>query len=267
MPFRTFLHRWKLVPDGAAIHTPSSDLLPVRFGAEAAMLKLARSDEERVGNGLMAWYGGAGAARVLCHDHEAVLLERLEGAFSLTVLVHAGQDDEASRILCGVVARLHAPRPAPLPELVPLERWFRALEPAAEKYGGVLAESAEAARALLTHPQEVVPLHGDTHHANVLHSRRGWLAIDPKGLIGERGFEYANILCNPGLKTAARPGRLARQLEVIAEAAHLDRTRLLQWVLAYAGLSAAWHLEDGEAERASQTLEVAALAAAELGPT
>jgi streptomycin 6-kinase len=31
---------------------------------------------------------------------------------------------------------------------------------------------------------------------------RGWLAIDPKGLYGERGFDYANIFCNP---VRARP--------------------------------------------------------------
>lgn len=228
------------------------------------MLKLARSEEERVGNGLMGWWNGEGAARVFCHDDEAILLERLEGDLSLTDLVHAGQDDEASWILCDLIARLHKPHDKPLPYLVPLERWFRALEPAAQKYGGVLAESAEAAHALLAHPQEVVPLHGDIHHENVLHSRRGWLAIDPKGLIGERGFDYANILCNPDLKTAAQPGRLARQVRVITEVARLDRTRLLKWVLAYAGLSAAWHLEDGQAAQAGQTLAVAALAAAEL---
>jgi streptomycin 6-kinase len=33
---------------------------------------------------------------------------------------------------------------------------------------------------------------------------------------------------------------------VIAEAARLDRTRLLRWVLAYAGLSAAWILNGGD---------------------
>jgi streptomycin 6-kinase len=265
MLFAPYLSRWKLSPDGEAIHTRSSDLLPVRWHGQAAMLKLARSDEERVGNGLMAWWNGEGAARVFGQDGAAILLERLESGLSLTDLVHAGQDDEASRMLCGVIARLHEPRDEPLPELVPLERWFRALEPAAEKYGGVLAKSAEAARILLAQPQEVIPLHGDIHHENVLHSRRGWLAIDPKGLIGERTFEYANILCNPDLKTAAQPGRLARQAQVIAGAARLDRTRLLQWVLAYAGLSAAWHLEDGQEEQARQTLAVAALAAAELG--
>ena len=28
---------------------------------------------------------------------------------------------------------------------------------------------------------------------------RGWLAFDPKGLVGERTYDCANTLCNPGM--------------------------------------------------------------------
>ncbi|MNR46057.1 Aminoglycoside/hydroxyurea antibiotic resistance kinase [compost metagenome] len=59
------------------------------------------------------------------------------------------------------------------------------------------------------------------------------------------------------------PGRFARRIEVIAEATGIERRRLLQWVLAWAGLSSVWMLEDGEAP--GSTLEVAKLAAAALG--
>ncbi len=265
VPFAAFLRRWNLVPDGDPIPTHSSDLLPVRFEGQPAMLKVARVDEERVGHRLMVWFSGEGAARVLRHHEESILLERVEGDRSLTEMVRAGRDDEASRVLCGVVRQLHTTRPQPWPELTPLTRWFRSLEEAAPRYGGLFTLSLATARALLAHPQDVRPLHGDIHHGNVLHSReRGWLAIDPKGLIGERGFDYANIFCNPGLEFAATPGRLARQSFIVAEAAELDRRRLLQWILAYAGLSAAWHLEDGEEGQVRRTLTVASLAAAEL---
>jgi streptomycin 6-kinase len=37
------------------------------------------------------------------------------------------------------------------------------------------------------------------------------LAIDPKRLVGERGFDYANIFCNPDRHTATSPQRLSRQ--------------------------------------------------------
>jgi streptomycin 6-kinase len=48
----------------------------------------------------------------------------------------------------------------------------------------------------------------------------------------------------------------------VVEAAGLERTRLLRWILAWTGLSAAWFLEDGASPAID--LHVAALAAAEL---
>ncbi len=174
-----------------------------------------------------------------------------------------GRDDEATRIICAVAAKLHAARGDPPPSAIPLPTRFKALEGAAAKHGGILRRAAETAWELLAAPQEVVPLHGDLHHGNVLNfGERGWLAIDPKGLVGERGFDFANIFGNPDPATATESGRLARQSQVVAEAAGLERQRLLSWILAFAGLSASWGLEDGEDPRLA--FAVAELAAAEL---
>ena len=259
-----YLACWNLVADGEAIDTPSSLVLPVRRGAELALLKIPREEEERRGGRLMAWWDGDGAARVLADDGHALLLERATGSRTLAAMVAAGDDDEASRILCAVAARLHAPRGAPPPELVPLSRWFQALGPAARAHGGLLAEADTAARELLASPRDVVVLHGDIHHGNVLDAgNRGWLAIDPKGLRGERAFDFVNILRNPDAATALAPGRFHRQVDLLADAAAVDRRRLLKWTLAFAGLSAAWHLADREP--ADLDFALAGLAAASLG--
>jgi streptomycin 6-kinase len=71
-----------------------------------------------------------------------------------------------------------------------------------------------------------------------------------------------SILCR--ISTVAAPGRLVRQLDVVVEAAGLKRRRLLQWIVAYAGLSAAWFLGDGDRDAAEADLAVARLAAVEL---
>jgi streptomycin 6-kinase len=255
------LARWDLVPDGEPIKTPSSMLLAVRHNGVPAMLKIAREEEERRGGALMAWWDGNGAAQVLAALGEALLLERAAGPRSLAAMVAAGQDDEASRILCDVAARLHAPRPGPPPQLVPLTRWFEALAPAARTHGGLLAQADSVAQALLADPRDVVVLHGDIHHGNVLDGgERGWLAIDPKGLLGERTFDFVNILRNPDAAVALAPGRFDRQVEVLAATASVDRRRLLDWTLAFAGLSAAWHLAEGTP--ADLDFAIAALAAA-----
>ncbi|WP_323120075.1 aminoglycoside phosphotransferase family protein [Burkholderia alba] len=261
--FERHVRRWRLRADGAPIFTHSSALLPVRVDGGAAMLKVARVDEERAGGALMAWWHGDGAARVLAHDGDALLLARAEGARSLFDMALSGDDDLASRTLCAVAARLHADRPGPPPPLTSLARWFAELDPAARQHGGLFRASADTARALLADPRDMAVLHGDLHHRNVLDfGEDGWLAIDPKGLSGERGFDFANILCNPELPIASDPARFARQVEVVAAAARLERRRLLQWTLAYAGLSAAWFIADGMAGKAD--LSVARMAFTEL---
>jgi len=263
--FEPYLSRWQLIPDGEPIATHSSRLLPVRHEDKPAMLKIALETEERWGASLMVWWDGDGAARVLAHDATALLMERATGHNSLIEMARSGRDDEASRIICAVVATLHAPKDRPLPELIPLNHWFAELEPAASRFGGILVHSAATARDLLAEPREVGVLHGDLHHGNVLDAGlRGWVAIDPKRLVGERGFDFANIFCNPDRETSTAPGRLARQVDVVAKAAGLERARLLKWILAYAGLSAAWWLGDGEDDEATLPLTVAEFAAAEL---
>jgi len=260
--FAEYLARWDLTPDGDPIATYASRLLPVRQHGAAAILKVAVQPEEKFGGLVMAWWDGQGAARVLAHDGDASLLERATGTTSLADLARHGRDDEATRIMCATVAKLHAPRRNPPPGLTPLAQWFGELEPAAAELGGAMARAAATARELISAPRDIVVLHGDIHHDNILDFRsRGWLAIDPKGLLGERGFDYANIFCNPDHPTATAPGRLARQVEVVADAAGLERRRLLQWIVAWAGLSSAFSLQDGlEAD-----FGVLELAAAELG--
>ncbi|MFL1504950.1 aminoglycoside phosphotransferase family protein [Pseudomonas sp. O64] len=259
--FERYLQSWNLTVDGDPVVTPGSHLLPVRWQGRPAMLKMAHTAEEQLGGRLMSWWAGEGAAQVYAHDDTVLLMERAIGPGSLMRMALNGQDDQASQIACATVARLHASRPSPPPGLVPLQTRFQSLWTAADDNGGVLRDCAAMARALLAAPQDVVVLHGDIHHDNILDfGARGWLAIDPKRVIGERGYDYANLICNPDLPTCHDPLRFTRQVEVIAQAANLARPRLLQWVLAHAGLSAAWFLEDGERQRAAIGLEVARLA-------
>ena len=263
--FEPWLTRWRLTPDGAGFTSLAGKLLPVRHEKGLAILKLSWSHEEIAGGALMDWWGGNGAARVFARDGEALLLERATGPRLLTAMAHGSKDDEATGILCAVGARLHATRPTQPPtSLVPLEHWFRQLWPAAAAHGGLYAKSAKAARGLLDAPRDVGIVHGDLHHMNVLDfGARGWLAIDPKGLLGERGYDFPHIIMNPDIQTAAAPGRVARRVAVISEVAAIDPRRLLAWVVAYAGLSASWTLADGDDPW--RALAIGEIAASELG--
>jgi streptomycin 6-kinase len=194
--YAKYLKRWELTPDGEPFKTRSSDLLPVDWVGHACMIKVTHSDEERRGGVLMRWREGIGVPAVIGYKGDAIWMFRANGGRSLVEIARNGQDDEASRIICEVAAKLHRPRKKlRLPDLVSLEYWFSDLQPAASTYGGVLAKSATAARDLLSAPQQMSVPHGDLHHGNILDfGNLGWRAIDPKALIGERGFDFANIL-------------------------------------------------------------------------
>ena len=248
-PFAPWMDRWGLVVDGEPFVTAyaQSRLLPVRSGDTAAMLKLGTSADERRGAQVLAWWDGRGAAPVLEFDGEALLMARAIGSASLGQIATEGGDDEATDILCGVVERLHAPgRAAPTMPLPPLHQLFEALIEASHADWRI-DRAAQEARALLAAPEAPVVLHADIHHGNVLQFAAGdWRAIDPWGYLGERAYDYANIVRNPDIATVTAPGRLARQIQRISGAAGLSPDRFRRWAFAHAGLAAAWDLSDGQ---------------------
>jgi len=256
--FESWLARWALTADGEAFSSPNAWLLPVTRGGVPAILKISHAPEEIAGARTMQWWGGQGAARVLALDGEVLLLERLTGARDLTAMARGAEDDTATAVICDVLARLHAPRATRRPDtLVPLEDWFRELAPAAARIGGPYALAAKAGAELFATPEPPVVLHGDMHHGNVLDSERGWLAIDPKGLIGDRGYDYANLFCYPW-DCAEAPGRFGRRARIVSSLANLAPPRLLSWVIACTGVTAACALVEGKnPRRALQILEVA----------
>jgi Aminoglycoside/hydroxyurea antibiotic resistance kinase len=106
--------------------------------------------------------------------------------------------------------------------------------------------AADAAAALLASPltgtDDTVVLHGDLHHDNILDGGpRGWLAIDPNGLIGERTYDIANLLRNPWPhgNVVHDPERMQRIAAIYARQLGLDPRGCLQFALAHSGLSAA----------------------------
>ncbi len=267
-----YMKEWGLIPDGDSFRTHSSILQPVLCGEQQAMLKIPLTPDEKAGCRVLDWWDGIGAVRVIRSDADAVLMERLADDHALKSMAMSDRDDEATRIICQVASVLHSDRHKPLPELVPLRVLFEDLFRSADKYGGPFPKAAEIARSLLDNQVEIVVLHGDLHHDNILHSpERGWLAIDPKGLLGDRAFDYVNILRNPSREIALSEGRFMRQIGIIGEESGIAIDRLLKWTAAWSGLAAVWHLEDDTDNSASGgidaslTIEILKIALAECG--
>lgn len=90
-------------------------------------------------------------------------------------------------------------------------------------------------------------LHGDLHNDNILKSDRGWLVIDPKGIIGEREFELGAFLRNPyyDLPENCNHKKIeTRRIIQFAEELGFDRERIKLWSLASSIISMLWFWED-----------------------
>ncbi|WP_162940233.1 aminoglycoside phosphotransferase family protein [Gryllotalpicola protaetiae] len=241
----SYLEAWGLTADAEPVVTPTSEVTFVhRADGTAAVLRVAPIPEELRGGALMAWWPGTASARVLEHLGPAVLLERAEGPRSLAALAAEGDagDDEATRVLAETALRLHA-KPDGVVRTVPLRRWFSdLLEASDDSY----ADARRTALRLLDDPWDEVVLHGDIHHGNVLdfgdERTPRWKAIDPKALLGESCFDYANLLCNPHETYEANheSSRLTRRLAVVASATGMPADRLRDWHTAWHALSQLW---------------------------
>ncbi len=262
-----YLAKWNLTEPQALATTASSYVYMVSSEGTRVVLKLITEVgiEEREGAIALSYFDGHGAARLLQADENAHLVEYVEGD-NLVGMVKNGNDDAATAIIGDVLNQLHQPRSAPLPDNLPrLKRWFRSLflKATADKNGGldsVYVRAASLAEKLLDQNRDIRVLHGDIHHENIRHHpQRGWLAFDPKGLVGERTYDAANTLCNPMYMSelVVNEERILRTTGILAEKMGIEQKRVLAFVYIYVCLSASWYAEDGQ--EAKHELNIAEL--------
>lgn len=252
-----WLDRWALTLDSGPMRTPSGVIAFVRRNNERAVLKLvnAGNDEERSPAILRLWDGDH-AVRLLAWEGRASLLERAVPGTPLEPLVAAGDDGTATGILADAMLALRRSNPPP-GDWPTTETWADGI--ARQRKRGdhpllpaVLLDRGEGVfRELSRDASELFFLHGDLHHTNVLFDEaRGWLTIDPKGVVGNAAFEAAMALANPvGLHPlAADRAVVAHRVAIYCERLGFDRKRVLGWAFAQTVLSACWHIEDGDTD-------------------
>jgi streptomycin 6-kinase len=250
-----WLALWRLTADGEATLTATGVVQFVRRGAEPLVLKLIAHDDETDQPLALAAWSGCGAVRLVEHDGRVMLMERAVPGRPLRDLVLAGRDDEATGVICDVIERLGRAPACDLARFRTVEDWglgfARVRTPALAS--GVEAELIDRAASLYRDlcasqgPRRL--LHGDLQHYNILEDeRRGWLAVDPKAVVGEAAYETGAALRNPieAPELFADPAIIVRRASLMSERLGLDRDRLIAWCFAQAVLSALWAIEDGE---------------------
>ncbi|MFJ9816830.1 aminoglycoside phosphotransferase family protein [Streptomyces sp. NPDC101151] len=245
-----FLGRWGLRVDGPAMHGVAALVLPVvRADGAPAALKLQLLDEESAGEpvALRAW-DGDGAVRLLEHDEPTctLLLERLDESRMLTGLPDAR---EAVLVVAGLLARLTSvPAPAGMRRLGDIGRAMLDQVPRAlgripdGRDRRLVADCAAAVREVLSEPGDRL-LHWDLHYDNVLAAdRANWLAIDPKPLSGDPGFDLL-----PAIDNRYDPAETRWRFDALTDALGLDRERARAWTLGRVLQNCLWELEDNAA--------------------
>src|SRR5262249_51803507 len=168
-------------------------------------------------------------------EHGVLLLERLKPG---TPLSQERDERRAASIAVDVMQQLW--RPAPDTQAFPsVAQWAQGLRRVRDRFEGgtgpfpaPLVDIAERLfTELLTSMGRPVLLHGDLHHGNILAAeRQPWLALDPKGVLGEPAYEVGALLRNPrpGLLAESQPGQaLARRVDQLADELACDRARIV----------------------------------------
>jgi streptomycin 6-kinase len=249
--------RWSLRVEGPFPNLSYNWVAPaLREDGAPAVLKLSYPGDEEFETeaAALAAFGGRGVCRLLELDLDrgAMLLEGLRPGRPLAAV---GDDEEATAVAAGVMKKMW--RPAPPDHRFPtVSDWSRGFERLRRRFNGgtgpmpekLVGEAEALLEELVLSEGEPVLLHGDLHQENILSAgRRTWLAIDPKGVVGEAAYDTAALLHNPvGALHAPDPkGLLERRLDVLSGELGLDRARVRAWGLAQAVLAAYWGLEDG----------------------
>jgi streptomycin 6-kinase len=229
--------------------------MAVRADGTSVILKLGVPNPELLTEiAALRLYDGCGCVRLLDADPEggALLLEHLKPGTPLSSLT---DDAQATSIAVRVMQQLWRPVPPehPFPTVA---RWAAGLQRLRDRFDGgtgplpaAWVERAERLFSeLLSSMDEPVLLHGDLHHFNILAAERlPWLAIDPKGIVGEPAYEIGALLRNPFPRILRDPRARqmsARRLDQLAAELGFDRGRLQDWAVAQAVLAAWWSYED-----------------------
>ncbi len=246
--FEERVRTWRVDVD----HVTETDTSIIAFGKrdkQPVVLKVIKNygDEWRAGEILDA-FDGRGMVRVYKYIEGAMLLERLSPAQSLVSMT---DDDEATTALAATIKKMSPQEPMHfVPTVKVWGKGFEHYTASSDKQipKDLLSEAHELYLNLCRSQKRVRLLHGDLHHGNVLFDdERGWLAIDPKGVVGELEYEIGAALRNPIEKPElfANASTIQKRVKRFASELNLDAMRVLSWAFTQAVLSAIWTIEDG----------------------
>lgn len=218
---------------------------------QAVVLKIGY-DRKSIADEMRAlrYFNGNGAISLIEYneEHNALLLQQAIPGVTLKSLYPSQVDTVIDRYVEAMQA-LHS-KPLTTDDNYPhISDWLMALDKAApHKFPPqVLTKAIQIKNTLLKTANTQLFLHGDLHLDNILQNGNLWVAIDPKGVIGDPEFEIfafdfiqSTELANPSNINSLLDSRS----ELIARKSNLNAQRIKEWAFVRLALSAAWSIED-----------------------
>lgn len=234
---------------------------------ETVIIKAFLSDdktEATSGLNYLLWRDGVACVRILAQSKNFIMME-YAGEQALSNLVINNNDKQATLIAANLLRSLHSnPSLSFAENFIPLSDWFaslfiRANSSLLSPLNDFYRDSAKLAQNLIAQCTIAQPLHGDIHHDNILLSPRGWLLIDPKGLIGDPSFDAANLFYNPIQQTqhGLDKNRVIFMATEFSKALEKPVEHILDYAVAYGSLSASWFAEDDNKADELRQLQIA----------
>jgi streptomycin 6-kinase len=195
-------------------------------------------------------FAGNGAIALRVTDNGFLILERAMPGTSLkSFFPH--RDPEALKIACGIMHNLHQAKIID-EKFLHIKDWLQELkEYAGDSPHPALSfhhtQASTLADRLLATMAPPVLLHGDLHHDNILYHEGKWLAIDPKGVIGEPAYEVAAFIRNPIPQLYTYPGfeeLVKERIFLFSQLLQLPLYRIQEWCYVQSVLAWMWALKD-----------------------
>ncbi|WP_262177689.1 aminoglycoside phosphotransferase family protein [Saccharococcus sp. Marseille-Q5394] len=198
-------------------------------------------------------YNGQGCAKLMKADLErgAMLLESLQPG---TMLCTETDETVVVQQFCRVWKQIRRPLPedADFPTVLHWASAFSKYQSNYPKNNGPIPNewvmmAAEFLNEIRQTTTENRLLHGDLHHENILFSNeRGWLAIDPKGVVGDPYFDVVSFMINHLFKNPDPENLLKLRVDLISELLQMDCVKLLKAAISMSTLYACWAVEDND---------------------
>lgn len=186
-----------------------------------------------------------GAITLLYYNKNMMIMEQAQPGITLKEMF-PNNDKDATIICCSLIKKLHTAKIRKNHNFKSIKELLKVLDKDLTIPKDILLKARSLRDNLLITTTQEVLLHGDLHHENILKHNNEWIAIDPKGFIGDPAFDIAGYLYNPIPKLPEHNNAqkiIKDRIKLCSELLSIPEQKIYNWMYVKVVLCWAWTLE------------------------